>query len=212
MYNKVDGDTNEKIRYVDIVNLYPTVMRYDRYPFSPPKAKIMNPSTYNADWFGLMKCKILPPNQLFIPVLPIKVKQNDSQYEKLLFPLCATHRRSTCNHSPNLRALIGTWSTEKIKLAVEKGYKILNIYEVWDFESTTELFADYIDNFMRLKLKSGPHTNSNEEYKTEIRNKMGLDLDVNKMKVNPVLRSISKLCMNSVSLFYLSTDNRAFQF
>ena len=205
MYKKVED--GHKIHYVDIVSLYPTTMRYDRYPLSHPKTKIMNPAVFSHEWFGLIKCRILPPNRLYIPMLPVKVTQINSQYEKLLFPLCRTcsiqHNKSSCTHSSDLRALIGTWSTEEIKLAIEKGYKILDIYEVWDFDSTTDLFAKYIDNFMRLKLESSPHGNSNEEYAAEMKEKLGIELDLSKIKVNHVLRSISKLCMNSVN-FYLS--------
>jgi hypothetical protein len=47
-------------------------------------------------YFGLINCSILPPNNLYIPVLPFK------QHGKLMFPLCRTcceYKITKCNHS-----------------------------------------------------------------------------------------------------------------
>jgi len=66
-------------------------MKYDKYPLSHPEFKLTNPETFDHEWFGLVKCKILPPRQLYIPVLPMKVKMKNAAsvtYEKLIFPLC----------------------------------------------------------------------------------------------------------------------------
>jgi hypothetical protein len=193
-------------------------MRYDRYPLSHPKLKLLNPTTFNPEWFGVIKCKILPPRNLFLPVLPIKLKVastvSSTSYEKLVFPLCkkccllgpSNSNQGVCKHDNDERALTSTWSTEEVKLSLEKGYTVLKIFEVWDFDSTTSLFELYIDNFMRLKLQSSPHTKNttNEEYAAEIKSKMGIDLDLLKINPNAVLRTIAKLCMNSVCVTSLT--------
>ena len=42
------------------------------------------------------------------------------------------------------RALQGTWCTPELQKAVDKGYKILNIDELWHFShSQVGLFKDY---------------------------------------------------------------------
>ncbi|XP_072392265.1 uncharacterized protein [Diabrotica undecimpunctata] len=71
--------TGKNLRYIDIVSLYPTVQYYDRYPVGHP-AKIHAPEAYDPSWFGLVHCQILPPTNLYHPVLPVKT-------DKLVFPL-----------------------------------------------------------------------------------------------------------------------------
>ncbi|KAE9530087.1 hypothetical protein AGLY_011549 [Aphis glycines] len=137
---------NTKIRYIDVCSLYPTVNYYDYYPVGHPK-KIFKPKLYDKNWFGLIKCKILPPRNLYHPVLPVKIKLEKS--EKLLFPLCykcAVDQNQRCDHSKNERQFIGTWTTDEVNKALEKGYIITKIYEVWNFkEKTTDLFKKYVD-------------------------------------------------------------------
>ena len=63
---------NKKLRYFDVCSLYPTVQYFYNYPVGHPK-KIYKPGKYEEDWYGLIKCKILAPQKLYHPVLPIKV-------------------------------------------------------------------------------------------------------------------------------------------
>jgi len=74
-----------KGKYIDVVSLYPTVMYYDRYPTGHP-IKVSKPKQYDNNWFGLVYCKVLPPRNLYLPVLPYK--QKTKQTSKLLFGLC----------------------------------------------------------------------------------------------------------------------------
>ena len=82
---KYDFKQDEKGKYVDFVSLYPTVQFYKKYPVGHP-TKIFNPEKLDKNWFGLIKCKVLPPKGLYHPVLPVKTKCGNA--EKLLFPLC----------------------------------------------------------------------------------------------------------------------------
>ena len=78
---------------------------------------------------GLMKCKIVPPKDLYHPVLPYRCDK------KLLFCLCRTcvlehNASSECQHHGDAeRCLEGTWVIDEVRLAVAKGYKILEVYE-----------------------------------------------------------------------------------
>jgi len=55
--------------------------------------------------------------------------------------------------------LEGTWVIDEVRLAVEKGYKNLEILEVYENQVTRYdpdtgnggLFAEYIDTFVKLK-------------------------------------------------------------
>ncbi|XP_050505309.1 uncharacterized protein LOC126883691 [Diabrotica virgifera virgifera] len=187
--------TEKKLRYIDIVSLYPTVQYYDRYPIGHP-VKIYAPESYDPMWFGLVHCQILPPTNLYHPVLPVKT-------DKLMFPLCnqcVLDRPEECTHTEPERMLTGTWTTLEIHKALEKGYKIINIYEVWHFNQTsTALFKGYVEDFMKIKLETSPHTYaSNEEYVRVVKEQMGLDLDLAKIAPNPGKRACAKIFLCSL--------------
>ena len=146
---------SERIRHIDVCSLYPIVQFYDYYPVSHP-IKILEPNYYDRNWYGLIKCKVMPPRGLYHPILPTKVHTEKS--EKLVFPSCLTCAKSKkhkCNHSDNERSIIGTWTTDEVNKAIEKGYHIEKAYEVWQFkEKSNELFKGYVNNFMKIKLEN----------------------------------------------------------
>ena len=65
-------------------SLYPTVQDYQKYPVGHP-TEIFNPEKYDKSWYGLIKCKMLPPKRLYHPVLPQRIKVDNC--EKLIFTL-----------------------------------------------------------------------------------------------------------------------------
>ena len=42
-------------------------------------------------------------------------------------------RTNMCAHTEEQRTMTGTWWTPELQKAVEKGYRILKIHEVWHF-------------------------------------------------------------------------------
>ena len=57
-----------------------------------------------------------------------------------------------CAHSDDERALTGTWCTPELQKAVELGYDIQYIYEVWHFPETCQgLFQDYVNTWLKIK-------------------------------------------------------------
>ena len=193
---------NECGRYVNFCSLYPTVQYYQKYPVGHP-TKIFNPEKYDKSWYGLIKCKVVPPRKLYHPMLPQRIKVDS--YEKLVFTLCKTcaetMNQNKCKHTDTQRSFIGTWTTDEVSKALEKGYKILRIYEVWHFtKSTDALFKGYIRRFMKIKLESSSYNfkTKDEEVNFKARIKESLDIDVEKFDFNAGLRSIAKLCLNSL--------------
>lgn len=95
-----------------------------RYPVGHPEIITGNFKAVE-HYFGLVKCKVLPPRGLFHPVLPYRFSS------KLLFPLCRvcseSSQQETCLHTDSERSFIGTWVTEEVKKAVEHGYVILKV-------------------------------------------------------------------------------------
>ena len=88
--------------------------------------------------------------------------------------------------------------------ALEKGYQILQLHEVWHFPDTSdELFADYINTFLKIKQEPGGYPKNcateeqKQQYIEEYFEREGIHLDPNKIKKNPGLRVLAKLMLNS---------------
>ncbi|XP_050506022.1 uncharacterized protein LOC126884199 [Diabrotica virgifera virgifera] len=185
----------KKLRHIDVVSLYPTVQFYDAYPVGHP-IKLYKPAVYDSSWFGLILCTVLPPRQLYHHVLPLRTT-------KLLFPLCkqcVEDMPETCLHTEAQRSFSGTWTTLEMSKALEKGYKIINIHEVWHFEKTSrDLFKGYVKDFMKIKLESSSHTyESSEEYARVVKEQIGIELDLAKIAPNPGRRAVTKMSLVSL--------------
>ena len=158
----------------------------------------------NTTYFGVSYVRVLPPQDLYIPVLP--GRYND----KLVFTLCRTCAKEcsdgVCTHTERQREILGVYTSPELELAVEKGYKILQIYEVWVFTPLLTLFIKYVQTFLKWKteasgLPAGITDIDDPEFDTFIEaffEKEGVRLDKDQIKNNPGLRYIAKLCLNSL--------------
>ena len=109
---------------------------------------------------------------------------------------CYEKRNAECTHSDSERVITVLWTTAEMEKALEKGYKIIRIYDVWHFkQSSTDLWKGYVRKFLKIKLESSKFTCSEEEYREKAR-KFGIKLD--ELKENPGLRHIAKICLNSL--------------
>ncbi|XP_066296636.1 uncharacterized protein [Branchiostoma lanceolatum] len=205
-YAKADLEAGETIQYVDFTSLYPWTNKYCEYPLGHPEVHVDNFADIS-DYYGMAKCKVLPPRGLFHPVLPYRVG------DKLMFPLCHTcslNEQKKCNHTDEERSLVGTWVTIELNKAVEMGYKVVEIYEVHHFpKKTNTLFTEYIDTFLKLKQESSgwpewvtsappeEREAKENEYLRKYEENEGIRLDRDNIKKNPGMRTLSKLCLNS---------------
>lgn len=87
---------------------------------------------------------------------------------KLKFPLCAAcvkeqqqkpwlQRTNLCSQTDDERKLRGTWATVELVKAVELGYRILKIHEVFHFleeQRKVVLFEDYVNSWLKIKQES----------------------------------------------------------
>ena len=200
----------EEIFYDDYVSLYPSVLKYSRFPVGQPEIIVDNFKPLS-EYFGLMKCRVLPPTDLYIPVLPQRFKN-----KKLVFCLCRTcaqgQQQVECHHSESERMLTGTWCTPELEEAVKQGYVIKEVFEVWHFKKSSQysvtpkeigLFQEYVDTFFKLKLQySGwppgcTEESQKDEYIDRILQSEGLKLSKADIKKNNGLRSLAKLMLNS---------------
>ena len=200
----------EEIRYCDITSLYPWVNKNATYPIGHPQIITQPRDQSITSYFGLATVDILPPTNLYHPVLPVRCNQ------KLTFPLCGKcveeeqkkpllQRRHYCIHSDDERILRGTWCTPEIEKAVEKGYVIKHIHEVWNFPESqrkTGLFAEYVDKWLRLKQESAGWPSwcetleQKREYILDYEQKEGIRLDVANIAKNPGRKATAKLMLN----------------
>ena len=86
--------------------------------------------------------------------------------------------------------------------AVDRGYQVVKIFEVWHFPQVKKgLFADYVDKFLKIKTEASGWPAScvseeqKQEYLSDFQQKEGVKLDLVKIAPNPGLRSLAKLCL-----------------
>lgn len=92
----------------------------------------------------------MPAGWLYHPVLPIRAGRKLVEEEQQKHWL---ERTNLCNHTDAERMLHSTWCAEELKKAVELGYKIIKIYEIWQFKEEdlrVGLFADYVNTWLKI--------------------------------------------------------------
>ena len=209
LYHRVTPD--QKIHYIDYTSLYPWVNKTCVYPKGHPIFISQPGHTDIHNYFGIVQCQVLPPRELYHPVLPHR------HGDKLTFPLCATcveeemakpplERSHYCTHSEDQRVLTGTWCTPELNKAIELGYQIQFIYEVWHFPQTQEgLFKDYVNTWLKIKQEAsgwpewvGDDETKRQRYIHDYHQNEGILLEYPKIQHNPGLRALAKMMLNSM--------------
>ena len=143
-----------------------------------------------------------------------------------MFPLCKacvdTLNQNPCTHTDQERAILGTWCHVELKKAIEKGYEVLKIHEVWHWEQTTDkLFKEYVDTFLKMKQEASGYPKDcvtdeqKQHYVDQYEQHEGIQLKQDDIEYNPGLRYLAKLLLNSLwgmyynSLTLISSVGRA---
>ena len=87
-----ESSKTHKVTGLDFTSLYPLVNAEEEYPVGHPVVKMGATDRFEQlpdYYFGLIKCIMLPPQNLFHPVLPYRVPGRGKS-TKLVFPLCRT--------------------------------------------------------------------------------------------------------------------------
>ena len=211
MYYQAKED--EIIRYVDYTSLFPYTNKYAEYPTQHPII-ITKDFQDIGSYFGIAKLKILPPKKLYHAVLPVLCN------EKLKFPLCmkcsGQESQEPCKCTDDQSCLIGTWCTPEINKAIEVGYKVVKIYEMYHWTSTakhddgTGMFTGFINTFTKLKQENsgwpdwcGDDEVKRLQYIKDYERNEGILLDVSKISRNLGMRTLAKLILNRL-VFYIN--------
>jgi hypothetical protein len=134
---------------------------------------------------------------------------------------CSIEHTPECEHSLEERALIGTWTTVEVQNAIENGYIIIEVYEIYHYpKKSNEVFKQYIDKFLKIKQESDGYpfwVKTEEDKQKYIDGKMivylnnsliifvsdfkannDIELEADKIEKNPALRFIAKIFLNSL--------------
>ena len=106
------AENEETIEYCDVLSLYTYICKYFKFPIGHPVVHVCDTckdirTCLQMD--GLIKCTIVPPMDLYLPVLPFRCNK------KLLFYLCRTcafeqNMLGPCQHLSDAEWTIsGTW-------------------------------------------------------------------------------------------------------
>jgi len=134
-----------------------------------------------------------------------------------MFSLCRTcvltsNTGECCHTTDEESALTDTLVIEEVRLAVQKGYRILEVHELYEYNVTRYdpetrecgLFAGYINTLLKLKAEAIGYTvwvrsPSEEERCIESFWKCeGIRLGRESIKLNAAKRVLAKLCLNSM--------------
>lgn len=207
---------DEQIRYVDFTSLYPWAQKYGTFPLGHPSKIQTENFLPEENYYGLIFCKVLPPQKLHIPLLPARINN------KLTFTLCRTcamlQSTELCMHSDEERALEGTWVSLELDKAVELGYKVLKYYEVWHWDKTDAeiggLFTMYVNKAMKSKQEASGYPDGVEteeekqQYIDGYYRDQGIQLDKDKIEKNPGRRTVAKLMANNQWGFLAMKPNK----
>ncbi|KAF8367867.1 hypothetical protein PRIPAC_85696 [Pristionchus pacificus] len=185
------------IKHYDICSLYPAIQSTHESPLGRPEIITSNFKPIVGNTFpykGIALITILAPSDLKLPVLPVR-------HEKALFFClcfsCIKERSERCGHIGNdkARAWRGTYATVEINLALEKGYKVLKIHEVYSWQDwSTSIYRNYFKRLIKLKFASsgfpqGVDTPEQQsEYCAKVGEKLGFTLHPDEVKEDPALR------------------------
>lgn len=201
---------DEEIHYTDICSLYPFINKTACLPVGHPVVITSDFDYSLQSYFGIAHVKILPIKGEYIPCLPARMNG------RLKFVSCRKcgekELTGACKHSDDERALIGSWCTPELAEALRRGYKIMTIYEVYSYPSSSQyssstktggLFSEQVNMFTKIKTEASgyPEWVKNDtdkvKYVADFFDHEGVKLDPEKISPNPSLRSIAKICLNS---------------
>ena len=207
-----DCSNGGKIYYVDFVSLYPSIQFENFFPVGDHSIMIDNDDilkfieqemSKEDRKCGFIKCDVLPPRNLFFPVLPSKID------DKLLFVLCyecgkSKDHKKRCEHSEKERMLHGTWCLHEMYEAIHQGYVIKMSSELIYYEKKMKIFEKFISKFFVLKtqysgVENGTYVEK-EQLSRDLLRIFGIyvkpsDIPSNR---NEAMRYVMKLILNSL--------------
>ncbi|MCP4584463.1 hypothetical protein, partial [Pseudoalteromonas sp.] len=154
---------------------------------------------------------ILPPRGLYLPVLGSKVKMGADT--KLIFTLCSACAKqkldvACCNHTDQEHVLKHqSYYTPELFKALEKGYKILDVDEVWHWPADKRsniLFCSFMLKWLKVKICTSGYPagcNSKDDrlnFVSKLNKHYSFETDILPAEIvkNPVSKTLGKNNLN----------------
>lgn len=140
-----------KIFNYDVNSMYLSIMHDCLLPDVSTAKYIENGKGYLKhfnDYLGIYRCRVRTPDKLYAPLLPVRLDK------KLKFPL---------------GEFDGVWCSVELKKAIEKGYKILKVYDYIYYRQSKYYFKEFAEFVWRKR----------KEYKAK--NNQGMNLMIKKI-------------------------------
>jgi hypothetical protein len=132
-----------KILGVDVSSLYPAVMSLDYYAVGCKQIKNytveeVTKRVLSGSLCGLVKCDIVCPKGLYVPILPSKTEKGS-----LVFNLLDKYEQVD--------------ATPELQLALQNGYIITKVYNCHAYKTKKGLFKPYVQFFYKMKIVNTRH-------------------------------------------------------
>lgn len=214
--NKIDK--TRKVAYSDIQSLYPAVLYNHIMCIGHPiiyrdgDCEFFMNTNELLNIHGVIKAAILAPQDLYIPLLGFRCEAS----KRLVFALCRTcselRNCSQCRCIFSDKLLLGTFTLVEIHTAIKLGYKLVKIYEIWQYKTSqfnkhtgeTGIFSQIVKDYAKLKITASgfPHNVKSKEEKQRyiqaIKDQYDITLNEEEIKLNPSKRLLGKLALNSL--------------
>lgn len=223
LLKSIDPSRGQRIRYLDVTSLYPSRMMFCEYPLGHPTVLTNVPVKDLRKYKGLAHVTVVPTQGGFIPFLPSRVQTN-SGFKKLVYTNCSkcaeecNFQFDSCQHSEWERAITGIYTTHELFPALDAGYKVLKVYELWHYTNwTTDAYSRYVKTWLKVKQQASGYPSwadtdeKKARYVKDYFEKEGVKLDPDEIEYCAVKRAFAKLMLNSSWGFLgrnLENDNK----
>ena len=187
------------LQHLDVTSMYPYVCSKKRLPLGHPTryfGATVDPTRLNVahpdPYFGYIRCWVIPLPTCVLGLLP-----QVSEQGKLEFNCYPKH---------------GTWFSEELYFAMQHGYVVTDIYEVFHFDENNrseEYMRGYMSFFLRQKQEAegwkkagGSSETPDEEEQERIVQRLFVEngemgrMRALQVRKNPVKRALAKLYLN----------------
>ena len=204
-----DGET---IKYIDIVSMYPYCQIAFDYPVGNPKISIFTKPDdmvgttalcqqyFREDcnvsnkqptmqrlktFFGFIMCDVVPPKDLFHPVLV----RFDRERKKCVASLEPLMNDASKVHVHGQRHV---FTSVEFQVALEQGYTVGHVYMMHEYTRMKSLWSDMIKDLISLKIENSgvPAGYTEESLKKEYEDKFGMKL--RRIEKNPAKKATYK--------------------
>lgn len=140
-YNNI-FKSNEYVFNGDITSLYPSAMKFYKYPVGMSRWSDNPLKEYNDGKLGIYNIRFQPPKNIRVPVLP---------RHKLSQPKGVKSKPNKIGIQWSLNDGEGCYTNIDIDLAINSGYKIEFVGKALIWDESDDVFGDYIEEFYKVK-------------------------------------------------------------